>query len=108
LSIKDYDGLRPGMYVSAKVLVERPNVFALPPQALIVSGNQTYCFLYREGSAVKTPVQAGISDGSWTEISRIKVDDPWTKVTGDEPVLLGDLGELTNGQKIRVAEESAQ
>ena len=30
LSIKEYDGLRPGMYVTAKVLIQRPNVYALP------------------------------------------------------------------------------
>ena len=32
LSIKDYDGLRPGMFVNAKVLVQRSNVYALPQQ----------------------------------------------------------------------------
>ncbi len=31
LSAKEYDGLRPGMYVYAKVLVQRPDVYALPP-----------------------------------------------------------------------------
>ena len=30
LSAKEYDGLRPGMYVYTKVLVQRPDVFALP------------------------------------------------------------------------------
>ena len=30
LSMKDYDGLRPGMYVNAKVFVQRPHVYALP------------------------------------------------------------------------------
>ena len=30
LSMKDYNGLRPGMYVNAKVFVQRPHVYALP------------------------------------------------------------------------------
>ena len=103
LSIKDYDGLRPGMYVNAKVLVQRSNVYALPQQALMVSGNQTYCYLLHSTKAVKTPVQAGISDGTWVEIDKMKIDDPWKKVTGDENVVLGDLGELSDGQAVNIA-----
>ena len=103
LSIKDYDGLRPGMYVYAKVLVQRSNVYALPQQALMVSGNQTYCYLLRSAKAVKTPVQAGISDGTWVEVDQMKIDDPWRKVTGDEDVILADLSELTDGQTVKVS-----
>jgi HlyD family secretion protein len=103
LSAKDYDGLRPGMYVYAKVLVHRPNVYALPQQALAVSGNITYCYLLERGKAVKTPVETSISDGTWTEIDRMKIDDPWQKVSGHEQVILGDLSELTNGQAVKVS-----
>ena len=51
LSVKEYDGLRPGMYVYTKVLVQRPNVYALPQQTLMVSGNQTYCYLLRNAQS---------------------------------------------------------
>ena len=108
LSIKDYDGLRPGMYVNAKVLVQRSNVYALPQQALMVSGNQTYCYLLRSTKAVKTPVQAGISDGTWVEVDQMKIDDPWQKVTGNEEVILADLSELTDGQTVKVAATASQ
>ena len=101
LSVKEYDGLRPGMYVYAKVLVQRPNVYALPQQTLLVSGNQTYCYLLRSGKAVKTPVQAGVSDGTWVEVDQMKIGDRWRKVTGGEEVILGDLSELTDGQTVR-------
>ena len=60
LSRKDYDGLRPGMYVYTKVLVARPHVFALPQQAFTLSGNQTYCYLLRGSKAVKTPIETGV------------------------------------------------
>jgi HlyD family secretion protein len=102
LSRKDYDGLRPGMYVYAKVLVRRPNVYALPQQSLMVSGNQTYCYLVRAGKAEKTAVQAGLSDGKWVEIDRIKVGDRWSEVIGNEQVIVGDLSELTDGQSVTV------
>jgi RND family efflux transporter MFP subunit len=108
LSIKDYDGLRPGMYVTARVFVQRPNVYALPtqttpPQTLMVSGNQTYCYLLRGTKAVKTPVQPGVSDGTWIEVDQMKIDDSWRKVTGDEPVIMADLSELTDGQQVAAA-----
>ena len=45
LPAKDYDGLRPGMYVYTKVLIQRSAVPMLPQDALVVSGNQTYCYL---------------------------------------------------------------
>ncbi len=105
LSMKDYNGLRPGMYVNAKVFVQRPHVYALPvqttpPQALMVSGNQTYCYLLRGTKAVKTPVQPGVSDGTWIEVDQMKIDDSWRKVTGDEPIIMADLSELTDGQQV--------
>ena len=103
LSAKEYDGLRPGMYVYAKVLVQRPGVYALQPKALMESGNQTYCYLLRGGKAVKTSVQAGVSDGSWTEVDRMKIDNVWRKVAGDEQVIVADLSELTDGEAVQVA-----
>jgi RND family efflux transporter MFP subunit len=110
LTRQEYDGLRPGMYVFVKVLVERPGVYALPPpreegahEALTVSGNQTYCFRLRGNKAIMTPVQAGLSDGTWMEVDRMKIDNVWRKVTGQEQVILGNLSELTDGQTVQVA-----
>lgn len=107
LSAKDYDCLRPGMYVRAKVLVQRPKVYTLPDlarQVLIVSGNQTYCYLLNNGKAVKTAVLAGVSDGTWVEVDQMKIDDAWVKIAGNEQVIVGDLTELTDGQTVTVAE----
>ena len=97
----DKFGIRPGMYVYAKVLVERPAVCAVPQDALTVSGNQTYCYLREGGKAVKTPVQPGINDGNWVELSRIKIGDPWVKPTGAEQLITGDLSDLTDGQPVK-------
>ncbi len=96
------------MYITAKMLVQRPNVYALPQNALIVPGNQTYCFLLRGTKAVKTPVQAGISDGTWVEVDQMKIDDRWKKVTGNEDVIMADLSELTDGQTVKVAATASQ
>jgi RND family efflux transporter MFP subunit len=103
LTKQEYGGLRPGMYVYASVFIRRPNVYALPQQALVVLGNQTYCYLLKDGKAVKTPVAAAVSDGTWVEVDRMKVDGAWVKVAGNEQVIVGDLSELTDGQAVEVA-----
>jgi RND family efflux transporter MFP subunit len=107
LPAKGDDGLRPGMYVYTKVIIQRSGVPMLPQDALVVSGNQTYCYLLQDGKAVKTAVVRGLRDGAWVEVTKMKIDDPWTKVTGYENVIIGDLDELTNGQAVNVAEKQA-
>jgi HlyD family secretion protein len=108
LSPKDYDGLRPGMYVYAKVFIQRTNVYALPRQAVTISGNQTYCYLLQKGKAVKTPIAVGIGDEKWEEVDGMKIDDSWRKVTGEEEVILADLSELTDGQGVTVAQAESK
>jgi RND family efflux transporter MFP subunit len=101
LTKKEYNGLRPGMYVYVSVYLHRPDVFAVPKQALAVSGNQTYCFLVKKGKAIKTPVDAALSDGDWVEVNKMKRGDFWTKVSGDMEMIVGDLSELTDGQEVQ-------
>ena len=56
---KSDNGLRPGMYVNTTVIIQRVDVPVLPQAALVVTGNETYCFLLKDGKAVKTAVSAG-------------------------------------------------
>jgi RND family efflux transporter MFP subunit len=105
LPTKDIGGLRPGMYVYTKVIIQRSGVPMLPQDALVVSGNQTYCFLLQDDKAVKTAVVRGLRDGAWVEVTKMKIDDPWVKVTGYENVIVGDLDELTNGQTVKIVQK---
>src|SRR5437868_6914147 len=59
----------PGMYAYGSVLIERPDVRALPVAAVTQVGNQTCCYLVVDGKAVRTPIQSGVSDGSWVEVT---------------------------------------
>jgi RND family efflux transporter MFP subunit len=108
LSAKDYDGLRPGMYVYVDVFVERAKVFALPHETLTVQGNQTYCYLLYKNTAVLTPVEPGISDEKWTEVDRMKIEGFWRSVAGSEDVIMADLTELTNGQTVTVEQTASR
>ena len=107
LPSKDCDGLRPGMYVYGKVLVEQPQVRVLPQETLTVLGNQTYCYLLEDGKAVKTSVQRGITEGAWAEVLRKRVGDSWTEFTGDEAVIVGDLSELADGAEVALVPDEA-
>ncbi|MGA2255076.1 MAG: efflux RND transporter periplasmic adaptor subunit, partial [Thermoguttaceae bacterium] len=99
---KNDDRLRPGMYVNTKVIIQRSGVPMLPQDTMVVSGNQTYCYLLRDGKAVKTSVVRGLRDGPWVEVTKMKIDDRWVNVTGGEDVIIGDLDELTDGQTVKI------
>jgi RND family efflux transporter MFP subunit len=100
--------LLPGMYAYGKVLIEHSNVRALPLSSVVEIGNQNCCFLYEQGKAVQTPVQIGVSDGKWLEVAKKRVKETWTDFTGQEDVIVGDLSDLTDGQKVKVAKEGGE
>ena len=98
----------PGMYAYGKVIIERPNVRALPASALVTSGDQTFYWRYENGHAVKTQVQTGISDGAWVEVTNRQLppkapgEEPWVPIDGSEQVIVGDLSVLTDGADVRL------
>jgi HlyD family secretion protein len=97
--------IRPGMYAYGMVEIQRRNVLALPQDAVIEIGNQNTIYLHENGKAMRTPVQIGINDGKYVEVFRKKIKDKWEAFTGDEQVILGDLPELRDGEKVRVTHE---
>jgi len=98
----------PGMYAYGSVLIERPDVPALPVSAVTQIGNQTYCYLAMDGRAVRTPVQTGVSDGSWVEVAGKLVrpsgssEGTWQPFDGTEDVIDGDLSEISDGVQVTV------
>ena len=103
--------LLPGMYAYVKVIIERPDVQALPLTALVHSGDQTFCWLYESGKAVRTEVETGVSDDKWIEVSNRRPpvppeapsdSVPWTPIDGKEQVILGDLSALTEGGAVEI------
>jgi hypothetical protein len=98
----------PGMYAYGSVLIERTHVRALPVSAVTQIGNQTYCYLARDGKAVRTPIQTGVSDGSWVEATNKLVrsatspEGVWEAFDGTETVINGDLSEISDGVSVKV------
>jgi HlyD family secretion protein len=102
----------PGMYAYGSVFIERANVRALPVSAVTQIGNQTYCYLAIDGKAVRTPVQTGVSDGSWVEVTgKLAPSDgsserAWVAFDGTEAVVDGDLSEISDGQPVTVEQRT--
>ena len=98
----------PGMYAYGSVFIERANVRTLPVAAVTQVGNQTYCYLALDGKAVRTPVQTGVSDGTWVEVAGKLVrsagspDGTWEAFDGSEAVITGDLSEISDGVPVQV------
>jgi multidrug efflux pump subunit AcrA (membrane-fusion protein) len=98
----------PGMYAYGSVFIERPDVRALPASAITQIGNQHYCYQVIDGKAVRTPVQIGVSDGSWVEVAGKHVGSPgsleyaWVPFDGTEAIVEGDLSEISDGEAVKV------
>ena len=98
--------LRPGQYAYVRITAEMPPAWVLPANAVVKQADQTVCFLYRDGKAVRLPIQPGRTDGTWTEVVRKqKAGAPgaWEDWTGQEDVLSGPTGTLTDGQAVEIA-----
>jgi multidrug efflux pump subunit AcrA (membrane-fusion protein) len=99
--------LLPGMYAYAKVVIDRPGVYALPLAAITQGGDKTYCWIGRNGHAERIEIRTGISDGDWIEVTSFRpatsvVDASWAKISGTEEIISGDLSILAEGSPIEV------
>jgi HlyD family secretion protein len=98
--------LRPGMTCRAEIFTAtKGGVLAAPIQAILVEEDLTTdevrrdVFVYRDGRAVKTPVEVGIADDSYQEIvSGLSPGDE--VVTGPDRVLRA----LEDGDRISITE----
>jgi membrane fusion protein (multidrug efflux system) len=85
--------LRPGMYASVQLEVERKqDVLLVPVQALVVEKAGTSLFTIADGKAKKTPVRTGFNDGVNIEI--LEGAKP------DQPVILVGKQTLNDGQSV--------
>jgi membrane fusion protein (multidrug efflux system) len=89
--------LRPGMYASVRLEVERKqDALLIPVQALVVEKAGTSVFTLADGKAKKTPVRTGFNDGINIEI--LEGAKP------DQPVILVGKQTLNDGQSVNPVE----
>ena len=92
----------PNMYAYGTVELTRVNVLAVPLQAVFQLGNQSCCYALEDGKAVQLPVQLGIDDGTWVEVTKKRIKGEWSSFNGAEQILVGNLSQLSNGEPVRV------
>lgn len=90
--------LRPGMFVTARVGVEKHgDAITVPVAALLIEKTTTSVFVNDGGKAKKTLVKTGFNDGARVEIL--------SGLAGGEAVILLPKTPLTDGAAIQVKEE---
>ena len=88
--------LRPGTYAELSLgLREIPNALTLPPQAVISGPKGTSVFIIEQGKAKSVPVQTGISNGKWIEITN--------GLQGDEDVVVVGKRKLLDGAPVQTS-----
>ena len=88
--------LRPGMYATAHILLqERPNVCVLPLSAIVREGKQAYCWVAKDGRAVRTPITLGLEIENDVEVA--------SGLKGDELVVQAEAGALQEGRAVEIA-----
>jgi membrane fusion protein, multidrug efflux system len=87
--------LRPGMYATVKIGIERKeNALLVPVEALVMEKANAFVFVDATGKAKKTPIKAGFNDGVNVEALN--------GLNGDERVIRVGKTPLTDGQIIKV------
>lgn len=88
--------LRPGTFAEVTLaLREIPNALVLPPQAVVSGPKGKSVFTIVQGKAKSVPVQTGITDGKWIEIT--------TGLTGDEDVVVVGKRKLLEGSPVQTS-----
>lgn len=86
--------LRPGMFATARLAVERhDNALLIPKAGLVREKAKAFVFVAVQGKAAKTPVNPGFEDGA-----RVEIPD----LPADALVLLPGSTVLADGQEISV------
>jgi RND family efflux transporter MFP subunit len=89
--------LRPGMYATAKLGVEKhADALLIPIEAAVIEKSGASVFTVADGKAKKAPVKMGFNDGASVEILE--------GLTANEPVILVGRMTLNNGQPVNVVE----
>lgn len=97
VDLPDPDGkLHPGLYAYASIVAdEHPDALTIPASALAREGEMAYCFVARDGRAVRRPIEVGIVEGSNVEVA--------SGLQPDEEVVKAGIASLSDGQPIEPA-----
>jgi membrane fusion protein, multidrug efflux system len=88
--------LRPGMYATARIIVERkPDVLVIPSEALVLEKTRQSVFTVVDQRAKRLPVKVGFNEAGWAEVNGVQEN---------QPLILVGKQVLVDGQPIIQAE----
>jgi membrane fusion protein (multidrug efflux system) len=89
--------LRPGMYATVKVGVEKhTDAMLIPVEGLVMEKANTFVFVANSGKAKKTAIKIGFNDGDKVEVVE--------GLAGSESVILAGKMTLADGATVNVVE----
>jgi RND family efflux transporter MFP subunit len=98
--------LRPGMYAIATLTAKRQDVLTVPAAAVVVQGEQAFCFLLQGDKVRRVAIKVGVRDGQLIEVAKKQSagkDGGWEDFTGEETIVTSNPAALTDGQVVMVA-----
>lgn len=91
----DGSALRPGMFATATILLDkREDVLVLPIGAIVQDAGQTYCWVVETGKLDRRQIQLGLRSGKEVEVL--------SGLDGSEQVVLTGANMLQQGQPVEV------
>ena len=93
--------LRPGMFARVAIVYERkPDALQIPRTALLDDDGPPKVFVVQDGKAAERPVQLGLSNGAWIEVTSGLKD-------GDQVVIVGQAA-VKPGSAVRIVNTPAR
>jgi membrane fusion protein (multidrug efflux system) len=101
VSVKSSSGLlRPGMFASAKIVVDtHAETLAVPIQAILYEGDNTYIYVVKEGAAQRIDIETGFTEGSYIELSG--------PVAAGDLVVVAGQNNLATGSTVEIVKSDA-
>jgi RND family efflux transporter MFP subunit len=102
IDVDNVDGrLRPGLYATAKILLqEQKDALTLPAAAVVRQGKEAFCYRLIGGKAVKTPIQVGIKVGDDFEVKG--------GISDGDKAILNKAASLKDGQPVEELKAAAK
>lgn len=95
--------LRPGMFANLTIDVPFTDRWTLPASAIFTHADQPCCWRKdAKDKAVRTPLKLGMRDGQAVEIQKMEINSAWEPVTGNEEIVVSNLGAVSEGKVIDV------
>lgn len=109
IDIVNTDGaLRPGMYAFVQIKAEFAGATMLPSACVLPADETHYVFAVEGDKAVKYRVQVGRTEGASVQVfarrKAIATTGTWEPLSGSERLVVGNLGALTDGLTVKVAD----